>query len=204
MTRYPPEFYIGVDLGQRRDPSAIAVVHRYEEKMGWNAYLVSYDYEWRNALRLLERLPLGTPYPEVVARVKEIVKRAALDGKVTLVVDATGVGAPVVDMLRAESLPCDLVGVCLTGGEHATRAPGGFNVPKFELVVGLQLKFQKGEVLIAGSLGLAKPLVEELVNIGWDLRAQGSGHDDLAMAVALACWRMDRPTIGEKGDGRLV
>ena len=54
-------------------------------------------------LRYLERVPLGTTYPGV-----RIVCELVADGgevrACTLVVDATGVGAPVVDLLRAAGI----------------------------------------------------------------------------------------------------
>src|SRR5678816_316985 len=48
-------------------------------------------------LRHLERLPLGTPYPDVVARVRNMVRSPDMLGRCQLMVDATGVGPPVVD-----------------------------------------------------------------------------------------------------------
>ena len=61
------------------------------------------DVAWYEGLvlRHVERVPLGTPYPEVVERVRELVTHDELAGRCALAVDATGVGAPVVDMLRA-------------------------------------------------------------------------------------------------------
>jgi hypothetical protein len=50
-------------------------------------------------VRHLERPALGTPYPEQVARITELVK--AIGGEIALVVDATGVGLPVTAMLLA-------------------------------------------------------------------------------------------------------
>ena len=49
----------------------------------------------------VERMPLGMTYPRVVARVCEVIERPELRGRCELVVDATGVGAPVVEMLVA-------------------------------------------------------------------------------------------------------
>ena len=45
-------------------------------------------------VRRVERLVLGTPYPQVVERVLEIVRGAALPGQCALVVDGTGVVRP--------------------------------------------------------------------------------------------------------------
>ena len=58
-------FSIGLDLGQRHDPTPIAVVERIELAQAWQATEL-------HSLRVrhLERAPLGTPYPGVVARVR--------------------------------------------------------------------------------------------------------------------------------------
>ena len=56
-------------------------------------------------VRHLERLPLGTPYPDVASRVSGVVakldERAAARVHPTIYLEATGVGQPVVDLLRA-------------------------------------------------------------------------------------------------------
>jgi hypothetical protein len=67
-------FYLGLDLGQRRDPSAIAVVEKT---------LVM-------RVRHLERFRLGTLYPDVVERVREITQHRELAGNCALAVDSTG------------------------------------------------------------------------------------------------------------------
>jgi hypothetical protein len=54
-------YFLGLDLGQKRDHSAIAVVERI-------------DHRGKLLVRHLERLPLGTPYPKVVERMTEIVQ----------------------------------------------------------------------------------------------------------------------------------
>jgi hypothetical protein len=41
-----------------------------------------------------------------------------------LVVDATGVGVPVVEMLWAEGPACDISSVTITGGEKESGGPG--------------------------------------------------------------------------------
>ena len=47
----------------------------------------------------LERVPLGTPYPQVVERLWRLTHRMDLIGQVKVVVDATGVGSPVVEAM---------------------------------------------------------------------------------------------------------
>lgn len=81
---------MGLDLGQKQDFSAVAVVERDEERL---AFLPPTFRSMR--VRHLERMPLGTPYVNVVARVSEILWHPELAWRSRLVVDATGVGAPV-------------------------------------------------------------------------------------------------------------
>ncbi len=72
--------------------------------------------EW--LVRRLERAPLGTPYTKIVERMAELTEHPKLRGNCRLVVDATGLGAPVVDMLLAARLECDVIPVVLTGGSR--------------------------------------------------------------------------------------
>ena len=66
-------FFVGVDLGKRRDPTAIAVVERAEVAGEWDAFQAAYRQWVEYRVRHVERTRLGTPYPDVVERVKEVV-----------------------------------------------------------------------------------------------------------------------------------
>jgi len=101
-------FYIGVDLGQKQDHTAIAVVERRE-------FLL---------VRHIERVALGTPYPMVVAYRREMVSRQEVRGQCALVVDGTGVGGPVVDMLRGRGWGARLRRSRLRAGSGNTGAAG--------------------------------------------------------------------------------
>jgi len=194
-------FYVGLDLGQRQDHSAVAIVERPDLRHAWLA-------TGRESLlvRRVERLTLGTPYPQVVARVREIVCGVALVGRCALVVDGTGVGAPVVDMLRHARLGCEVTAVTITGGERESRSGAGWNVPKRDLIAGVQLALEKGELRIARHMKDVGALVRELIDVritaGLGLGkvrigADGEGqHDDLVIALALACWRAWRRENG--------
>ena len=61
-----PQVAVGVDVGQKRDPTAITVVApEFREADGRCE-----DY---HLVRFLERLPLGTPYPQVASRVQTVI-----------------------------------------------------------------------------------------------------------------------------------
>jgi len=205
-------FHIGLDLGQRRDHSAIAVVERIE-------YRTAYSGVERGpaVVRYLERVPLGTPYPEVVAHVRAIALSPPLSGRCALVADATGVGAPVVEMLRDAGLGCELSAVTLTSGDHeSSRRQNGFtwyNVPKKDVFGELLVLLERNELRIPTRLKETGSLVRELSDIRLTrtetgtarLGADQSGqHDDLAMALALALWKGRKTSPPAWGTQRLV
>src|SRR5215218_9893352 len=199
-------FVLGLDLAQASDYTALAVLEQtWPEPDGTTA---RYD------VRHLERMPLGTSYLEVVARVGQRVRAlTALDASVTLVVDQTGVGRPVVDLLRDAALPCRLVPIMITGGQTVTQTEEqhgwvkeiGFHVPKRDLVSVLAVLLQSQRMRIAQELPAAQLLVQELLNFrvkisltGRDSYGAGEewrdgAHDDLVLAVALATWYGEHP-----------
>jgi hypothetical protein len=127
--------FVGLDLGQSVDPSALAVVERAELVLDEIDY-VTYERRraWRWRVLFLERMRLGTPYPAVVDRVRDVVRRPALFGRCELAMDATGLGMPVLDMLRAANLGCRIALVLMTGGEREGCNNGIWHVPKRDLI----------------------------------------------------------------------
>src|SRR5947209_6803341 len=123
MSGFGCEYFVGLDLGQKQDYTAIAVLERAVTPTG---EIDSVTYERKRAthygLRHLERVKLGTSYPAIVERVKHVVEGRDVVGRCTLVVDATGVGAPVMDLLGAARLTCRTVPVVITGGDRATQS----------------------------------------------------------------------------------
>ena len=114
-----------------------------------------------------------------------------------LVVDATGVGTPVVDMFRRAPLECSMLPVTITGGNHQSRGPDGYSVPKRDLVTGLQVLLERDELRMPEELDAGGQLVKELMNMQVKVSEGGhdsygafrSGeHDDLVLALGLACW----------------
>jgi hypothetical protein len=157
--------------------------------------------ERRYRVRFLERIALGTPYPSVVERVREVVRAKPLVGRCTLVVDATGVGAPVVDLLQRAQLGCEIEPVILTGGEWESRTEGVWCVPKQDLVAGLRVILENRELGAPLKYAPSRLLVKEMAEMetwmggrgGLTFGARREGaHDDLVMASALACWRARR------------
>jgi hypothetical protein len=82
----------------------------------------------------LERLPLGTPYPAIVAHVGRLLTK--LPGGPELVIDFTGVGRPIFDMFISSGI--SPIGVLITGGTAETHDGPICSVPKLTLVSRLQ------------------------------------------------------------------
>ncbi len=177
----------GADIGQSQDPTAVVVVQ---------TDLTSKTH----VVRWIETLPLGTPYTAVVDRLAEIDERCRAEGESQLIVDATGVGRPVVDLLRTR----------LRGGVHAVTIGGGAAethpgphetvVPKRDLVAALEVVLQTRRLVVLKGLQGARDLKAELKAFNFALSARGrdsyeaaaGSHDDLVIALGLALWSAER------------
>ncbi len=121
--------------------------------------------------------------------------------------DATGVGMPVVDMLRAAQPGCPLAPVWITGGQSAHFDGKVWHVPKLELLAGMQTLLETKRLRILRGMRESGTLVRELMHVqsarrpsgALKIGAQGAEeHDDLTLAVALAVWAGRLPTAGEQ------
>jgi len=134
-----------------------------------------------------------------VEEVKDIMAREELN-KPELVIDKTGVGAPVADMLDHAGLwPYRIT---ITGGNEVNRAGREISIPKRDLIGILQVLFQTGRLKIAEGIPEAQLLVNELLNFKVKISISGHDsyeawregiHDDMVLSLALALW------FGEKG-----
>jgi hypothetical protein len=204
----PLGFVAGLDLGQAADYTALAVaqVTRRAPPDGPVDGRPALHY----AMSHLERFALGTPYPAIVERVGALCATAPLATptphlrRPVLAVDATGVGRPTVDLLRAARPNATLVAITITAGAAVTTAaadPLAFGVPKMDLVAGLVVLLQAGRLKIARSLPEAATLVTELLSFRRKVSLAGRDtfeawrdgeHDDLVLAAALCCWAGER------------
>ncbi len=206
------EWYIGCDLGQSQDPTAIVLLEHLREWTGerdpqsWNQ-VVRETYNVRH----LERT-LGSTYPAIVERVREIADKLTRNNgqRPQLVVDGTGVGRPVVDMIQRAGIQAQMTAVTIHGGEAESFVDGYYRVPKRNLCGRLAVMLQQKELRIAEALPLAEVLIRELLSFkvtisktghdsyGNDWREQE--HDDCVLALALACWHAKRVKSGFRSE----
>jgi hypothetical protein len=152
----------------------------------------------RYTARHLERLPLNTPYPEQVRHIKSLYDRLKLTNQaVSLAVDQTGVGRPVVDMLTEAKLP--VTAISITGGDSITREGRTYRVPKRDLVSVVQVFLQTGRLKIDKTLPEASVLTTELQGFKYSISPSGhdrygndvskwreNSHDDLVLTLEIA------------------
>jgi hypothetical protein len=213
-------FFIGVELGQVSDVTAIAVVEsltlpilRSEEVRSRNWVSVHPVYrapdgsETREhppvnfALRHLERIPAGVSYPEIVSRVESLHSQLA---KPAVILDATGVGKAAVELFRLSNF--NLSVFTLMAGDQMVQDGRSYRIPKRDVISTTQVLLQTGRLKIARSLPHAALLARELVNfhfkVGQDrsedvLDWREGPDDDLVLALAIAAWEAERnPGLG--------
>ena len=190
---------IGVDVGQKRDPTAVCAVECERR-------LVNGRREVHFLVRYLERLAIGTRYPAVADRVAEIVaavrKRSVLR---RLYVDATGVGLPLVDLLVSRDLGVTVTAVYFIHGDRWTEVDyQTVHLGKAFLVSRLQMLLQCGRIHLPRTPE-AEALTAELLK--YEIRVDENAndrygafkvgtHDDLVTALGLAVQIDDEATSG--------
>lgn len=177
-------FLVSVDLGQAQDYTAVAIIQQSEE--GTPEYHVRY----------LERFPIGTPYPAIVEAIKTLLHRDPLWSWTPVVVDATGVGAPVIDLMKRDGLMP--VPIKIHGGQTTTiDDDGAYRVPKRDLASCARVLLESRRLMIAADLLYAGKLIEEMQVFKSKISISGHDtyeawrerdHDDLVLAVAMGCW----------------
>lgn len=189
-------YYVGLDLGQSMDPTALSVTEKMTApvlSIGYRAGKMQFTTAYR--VRHLERFPLGLSYPEMVRRTQSTLNTAPLRGNSKLIIDQTGVGRPVFDLFKQARM--DPAGVTITAGlDWSREGMDNFRVPKGLLVSRLDAALHSGILQIAADLSEAKALREELADFKTSHTASGyaqfgarSGkHDDLVLSVAIGLW----------------
>lgn len=211
-----PSYTIGLDLGQRSDYSALAVIeeplwlttdeYQPNAPSGWvsPADVRPMD-RWRIvpsqarpilALKHLQRWALGTPYPSIVRDVAQLLVMPPLAGNSVLVVDYTGVGRPIGDLFTQAKIAH--IALTITGGSAVTEDGTEIRVPKRDLAMAVQVLLQNRRLVFAGGLPLLDVLKKELQSFEVKINPatahdsylswREGAHDDLVLAVAMSVW----------------
>jgi hypothetical protein len=148
-------------------------------------------------VRALHRYPLGTPYPVTADQISERLRTPPLYRNSLVAIDTTGVGAPVVDLIKTHRNIYDVYAITITGGTTVGKTGYDLTVPKRDLITKTAILFQQQRIRIAAGLSDTAQLVDELHSYRIKTSdtghhtyapAHSSDHDDLLLALALALW----------------
>lgn len=179
------EYYLGLDLGRKQDHSALIVLERCQRAINTRYIDATTKWEERLSVRFAKQWKLGTPYGDVAKEVGNIYRKIEPLGKPVLVVDQTGVGDAVYEMIKDQLRGANLEGVVIN------------QELKRDMYAAMETNLEQGKLQIAFDCLAVKELKQELLTV--EIRRVGYGykfgafekdaHDDLVMALALACWR---------------
>ena len=191
--REKTRIYLGLDLGKRQDHTAIAVLElrwRFGPKDNVTQAIAQYP---TLVLSYSTRLPLDTETTRIPQLVRDTLQRfAPAYGEPPrvdkLLVDATGIGHTIVELIRKNQPKAQVKPVTLTNGHVDRQLKDGYlSLPRPDLVNSLKMVFELGNIQLLDSAPGFIDMERELVQF------QPSGdqqeHDDLVMALAMAVWQ---------------
>jgi hypothetical protein len=181
-----PRYVIGIDFGLTKNYTALAMLECVQRPADHSASTNQNPIAYH--VGHLKRFALGTDTPEIIGFVSDLMMRKPYTGQTGLIVDASGIGLPIVNEMRRYGLNPVPVTITASGPLTLTR------VAKRDLMSALRLRFERGQVSIPASIKLLDQLVEEFNHFAVEVSQKGNpifsspagAHSDLIMALALA------------------
>lgn len=187
-------YYVGVDLGKRSDPSTVAVIELQTAPNGDKFF-----YE-----RFLKRFTLRMLYTDIASTLSkldtQLIARAATEGKKADVVynlDASGVGEGVAEIVEAKMPRAEIYRTYITGGINPTLDGHEIRLPKQQLVSTLLAAFDRDRLYLSKNSRELDAMLSELETFEIHVSESGAdqygafktgSHDDLVVALGLAVW----------------
>ncbi len=191
---------MGVDLAPQQSPSAIAVVEREQLDPVTDPATFETKAAQQYKVRLFRRILPGPGYDEIAAEIRYTIRKGLPQGhqRIHLVLDATAIGKPVLDLMRSELRRPGLIltPVWITGQESPSSQSEN-RIPKRDLLQLMTVLVQQHSVVLAANIPERETLIQEIK----DLARRDSGpanvelswrekpNDDLVFAMALAIWK---------------
>lgn len=176
LSPHRPRHLVGIDIGRRRDYAAAVHMISWDQGATWRVVRA-------------EQIPHSADYGDLAAYAAALADDAA-----TVVVDATGVGAPVVERAR-ELTTRPIWGVTIHGGQVDRRRRGhDLYLSKAGLIARARRLLSEGRIAISQRHG-GDLLLYQLAQMA-PVRRRGrrpalearTGHDDVALAWLVATW----------------
>ena len=208
------KFCLGLDLGNEVDHAAISILKRFERFQAPDMTIPSHGVRMErrkviNELHMIyiKEIPLETDYPIIVEKIRTIMNNPEWVGQISLVVDRTGVGIPVHQMLINAGL--NPIGVMITHGKDENVHKDHYNLPKKDLVMNLLIAAQTKRLKLPRPQSVDKEMSKGIIrftdqlsdfkmkinnrtkNIAYEAATEKI-HDDLVISTALAVWWMNK------------
>lgn len=186
-------YWIGADLGQSNDYSAVCVIKDQQLPIHDGTRVV---LGARNRTVVYADKFRGVSYVDVVDHLIRLRNAAPFGGKSELVIDGTSIGRVVSDMLFDQSVPH--MAIQMTGGQEWRRSGRYVNASKTLMIENLAVLFAAGELTFAHDLPLRSEIEEDLASFTTQTTAAGnqiitqsrnaSGHGDLGIGLIVAAF----------------
>src|SRR5262245_58751503 len=154
--RSPSNYFVGVDLGQAADPTAVCVLEAWsqrEEPHKPEVYLYTVIH--------LMRFPLGMSYPAMVRDIGSLLQQPKLGGASTaLTIDETGVARARGDIFNKAGLKPIKVTIT-AGNEEGQNGWRRYTVPKQTLISRLDAAMHCEELFFSNDLRESVTLEQE-------------------------------------------
>ncbi|AXT25929.1 hypothetical protein D1823_04635 [Ruegeria sp. AD91A] len=184
-------YWIGADLGQANDYSAVCVIKDQALPTSDGNGIVVGPRE--RTVVYADKFK-GVSYVDVVDYLIKLRNASPFGGKSELVIDGTSIGRVVSDMLWDQGV--DHNAVQMTGGQEWRRSGRYVNASKTLMIENLAVLFAAGELNFARDLLLRKEIEEDLASFTTQTTAAGnqiitqsrnaSGHGDLGVGLIVA------------------
>ncbi len=188
-----PLYILSLDPAQLRDWSALCAVKMYISAKKLAPFQGRFEYD----LVAMNRKQ-NLPYDEIVDWSWNTYRLPAFNEGVAqppvFVLDATGVGVAVRDMMRVKGIPVKPITITL--GETITRQGPSIHLGKARLIGKFLGAFDSGKVHVNPSMAIWPQLEHEMLACRAEMSVQGRAkfsapeneHDDMLFSLALAVW----------------
>jgi len=188
------EWYVGIDCGVTKDPSAICVLGRC-------APLPDDDNDVGPVLEIADLARAkAIPFTQVAAEVKRVV--SILDGTVTVGLDSTGPGEGLAQELRRQGVRC--VAFKMGGAGHrVVRRRDTWSVPSAHIYQCVYQLLVQRRLRMSPEHALTTTLVQEMDacevsytpqgNVKYEVPRSGGSHGDLLVALGIAALLHEAP-----------
>ena len=187
-------YILSLDPAQLRDWSALSAIN-----MQYRGGRMIYDLVGMNRKQ-------GLPYDQIVDWAVKTINRSEFnrDQPPEFVLDATGVGVAVNDMLKAKGVRAKAV--TITVGEAYSRVGSLIHIGKARLIGTFLGAFDSGKVRVNPNMPIWPQLEREMLGFRAEMSAQGRAkfeaeqgeHDDMLFSLAMAVWYGEEVLRGKR------